>query len=136
VKAWAANTIQTLLQMSPTSLKVVFRQLSEGISKDAEECFKMEYRMSQRFVVSVICFSRSARFIHFDSPRPLFLLSCLLACWQRGVDFYEGIRAVLIDKDKKPNWNPKTLAEVTDKDVDEYFQKAPDREWSAPTANF
>ena len=30
-----------------------------------------------------------------------------------GHDFYEGIRAVIIDKDNRPRWSPSTLAEVT-----------------------
>jgi len=38
-----------------------------------------------------------------------------------GHDFYEGIRALLIDKDKKPQWQPPTLREVSDAEVEEYF---------------
>ena len=38
-----------------------------------------------------------------------------------GHDFYEGIRALLIDKDKAPEWSPPTLAEVDDADLDAYF---------------
>ncbi len=38
-----------------------------------------------------------------------------------GHDFYEGIRAMLIDKDKTPRWSPATLAEVNDADLDAYF---------------
>jgi enoyl-CoA hydratase len=38
-----------------------------------------------------------------------------------GEDFYEGIRAVIVDKDNAPRWRPATLAEVTDADVDGYF---------------
>jgi len=36
-------------------------------------------------------------------------------------DFFEGIRAALVDKDKKPIWAPQQTAEVTDAIVEEYF---------------
>lgn len=40
-------------------------------------------------------------------------------------DFYEGVRAAIIDKDKSPQWQPKTLAEVHATDVDAYFAPLP-----------
>jgi len=42
-----------------------------------------------------------------------------------GEDFYEGIRAVIIDKDNRPRWRPSTLAEVTDEMVERYFAPVP-----------
>jgi enoyl-CoA hydratase len=36
-------------------------------------------------------------------------------------DFYEGIRAVIIDKDQKPNWQPAELKNITPNDVAKYF---------------
>jgi enoyl-CoA hydratase len=36
-------------------------------------------------------------------------------------DFYEGIRAVLVDKDHTPRWRPATLSEVADADIEAMF---------------
>ena len=40
----------------------------------------------------------------------------------KGNDFVEGIRALLIDKDNSPKWNPATLADISDRDVENHFQ--------------
>jgi enoyl-CoA hydratase len=41
-----------------------------------------------------------------------------------GPDFYEGVRAAVIDKDQKPTWRPASLAEVNQEDIKEYFTKS------------
>ena len=38
-----------------------------------------------------------------------------------GQDFFEGIRAMVIDKDRAPRWNPATLAEVSPEAIDRHF---------------
>ncbi len=38
-----------------------------------------------------------------------------------GHDFYEGVRAVIIDKDNAPKWQPADPAGVSDADVAAYF---------------
>ena len=58
-----------------------------------------------------------------DCLKMEYRLSC--AFLNRDTDFYEGVRALLIDKDQKPAWNPKTLEEVTDEHIAKFFSKIP-----------
>ncbi|XP_040213097.1 3-hydroxyisobutyryl-CoA hydrolase, mitochondrial isoform X1 [Rana temporaria] len=87
--SFAQQQLQTLSKMSPTSLKMTFRQLKNGSSLTLQEVLTMEYRLSQ-------------------------------AC-MRGHDFYEGVRAVLIDKDQNPKWKPERLEDVTNEYLDSCF---------------
>ncbi len=49
----------------------------------------------------------------------------------RSADFAEGVRAVIIDKDNAPLWNPATLAGVTDAMLDAVFAPLPaEEEWT------
>lgn len=93
--AWADKTIKTLNRMSPTSLKVTHRSISLGKTLQMRECLRMELRLVMRFVEGL------------------------------SGDFLEGIRAVLVDKDNKPVWDPKTLEGVTDDFVKSFFAKLP-----------
>lgn len=44
----------------------------------------------------------------------------------RSHDFYEGVRAAVIDKDRNPQWRPARLAEVTDEAVAAFFKPSSD----------
>ncbi|XP_034937617.1 3-hydroxyisobutyryl-CoA hydrolase, mitochondrial [Chelonus insularis] len=64
-----------------------------------------------------------------DIGKNLSLAECLkmdyrLACaaCDKKSDFYEGVRALLVDKDQNPKWNPKTLEEVTDEYISSKFK--------------
>lgn len=47
-----------------------------------------------------------------------------------GHEFYEGVRAAIIDKDRNPRWRPATLDEVTEESLERYFVPAPERVFS------
>lgn len=46
----------------------------------------------------------------------------------RGHDFYEGVRAVIIDKDNAPNWRPEPGKPVEPAAIDAYFAPLPESE--------
>jgi enoyl-CoA hydratase len=43
----------------------------------------------------------------------------------KGHDFYEGVRAAILDKDRTPQWAPANLRDVTDDAIDAYLKEAP-----------
>ncbi len=49
-------------------------------------------------------------------------------------DFLEGVRAVIIDKDNAPQWNPATPQEVSDELIDSIFAPLPEGEEWTPLA--
>ena len=52
-----------------------------------------------------------------------------LACrFLEKPDFYEGVRAALVDKDNAPRWQPASLADVTLHRIDDYFAPLPPAE--------
>ncbi len=93
---WATGQLARLAAKSPTSLKVVFRQIMCGRALDFDEAMRLEYRLARRF--------------------------------SESHDFYEGIRAVVVDKDNAPQWQPASLDRVSESDVEAYFSALEDGE--------
>lgn len=48
-------------------------------------------------------------------------------------DFVEGVRAVIVDKDNAPKWNPPTAEEVSDHLIDQIFAPLPEGEAWTPS---
>lgn len=44
----------------------------------------------------------------------------------QGTEFYEGIRAVLVDKDQSPKWSPSLFSQVDSADLASYFEEPTD----------
>jgi enoyl-CoA hydratase len=66
--------------------------------------------------------------------RQTLMIDYRLACrFLDGHDFHEGVRAVLIDKDGKPHWNPARLRDISQAMVDDYFAPMGGDELVLPT---
>lgn len=80
--------------------------------------------------------SVAVTFRQINEARPLKLddvmrMEYRIACRMlEGHDFYEGVRALLIDKDGAPEWKPSDLDMVSAEQVDAYFAPLGDRELS------
>jgi enoyl-CoA hydratase len=59
-----------------------------------------------------------------DFDRAMVIEYRLARHFMAGHDFFEGVRAAVIDKDRKPAWQPATLAQVDRVLVDSYFLPA------------
>jgi len=62
---------------------------------------------------------RRARSLSFDEG--LQMEFRIVSRMVDGSDFYEGVRALLIDKDQNPRWQPATIGEVSPAIVAKYF---------------
>ncbi|CAB4069150.1 HIBCH [Lepeophtheirus salmonis] len=66
------------------------------------------------------------RLLH-EGDKAISLLECLNMEYNmskeimKRKDFYEGVRALLIDKDLSPKWSPSTMKEL--KNIDDFFKK-------------
>ncbi|CAM6038305.1 unnamed protein product [Sphagnum compactum] len=90
---WVKEVIKIIKRSSPTGLKVTFNSIREARKKTWAECLRTEYRLTINAIKGTI-----------------------------SNDFYEGIRAIVVDKDNKPKWNPTSLQEVTPEDLKLVFQ--------------
>ena len=54
----------------------------------------------------------------------VFQLELIMATqFTRGHDFKEGVRALLVDKDHSPRWNPDSISSVDHQLIDKHFQE-------------
>jgi enoyl-CoA hydratase len=86
---WGTEMTELLRSRSPTSLRLVHRQLCEGAARDLESCLEMELGIAAKIL--------------------------------KGHDFYEGVRATLVDKDQTPHWRPATIEEVDAEEIARFF---------------
>lgn len=76
--------------------------------------------------------SLKVTFEHMRRMRGKSLADVLKQDWRisrhmmAGTEFFEGVRALLIERDNAPKWNPEARSEVSEAIVNRYFEKLPD----------
>ena len=82
--------------------------------------------------VSLRMLVESLRHLHFVDEMTMEYGIVARSC--RSHDFAEGVRALLIDKDRQPKWQPSSPEEVTPAIVEGYFEPLPvTRTWTPLT---
>ncbi len=95
---WAAATARALRTHSPLLLEVTLSQIRRGAAMTLADELRMERDMVRH------CFNTR----HLDR-------------FMAATDTMEGIRALVIDKDRQPRWNPSRLEDVTPAMVEGFF---------------
>ncbi|GKV23040.1 hypothetical protein SLEP1_g32825 [Rubroshorea leprosula] len=90
---WISPVLKGLKRSSPTGLKTTLRSIREGRKQTLAECLKKEFRLTMNILRATI-----------------------------SSDVYEGIRALTIDKDNAPKWDPPSVEKVDNEKVDLVFQ--------------
>jgi len=76
---------------------------------------------------SMCPFSQALTFKNIQYATGRSLEECLITDFRLALnlmdrdDYFEGARAILIDKDRRPYWNPKTIEAVDLKQIDDCF---------------
>lgn len=104
---------------SHTDLSSVFQALSEEQGPFAEQLLaELKQKAPLSLAVTLLQIHRAQGLSLADC---LDMDSVLVRHFMAGHDFYEGIRALLVDKDKSPVWQPASIQEVTAPMVEQYF---------------
>ncbi|XP_034178965.2 3-hydroxyisobutyryl-CoA hydrolase isoform X2 [Osmia lignaria lignaria] len=107
---------------SAPSIEEIIERLKQDNSEWAVKTLQMLFKASPTSLkVALNAIQKGATLSLADCLKMEFRLVC--AALSKDSDLSEGIRAVLIDRDQKPNWNPKTLDAVTDTYINQKFAK-------------
>ncbi|MBV8185054.1 MAG: enoyl-CoA hydratase/isomerase family protein [Hyphomicrobiales bacterium] len=93
---------------------------AKGVAFAAETAAQMRLKSPTSLKLALAAL-RQGREVEFEKALQLEYRICRRII--EGHEFYEGIRAQVIDKDRKPRWQPETLANVTDDAVGAYFME-------------
>ncbi|MDX1902160.1 MAG: enoyl-CoA hydratase/isomerase family protein [Gammaproteobacteria bacterium] len=109
-RCFSENTIEDILEALDNSPETWMQNIAPVLRTKSPTSLKVTLRALQE-----------AATLDFDAAIEMEYRLC--CHFLEGHDFFEGIRALIIDKDRKPHWKPATLKAVTSREVKKYFQE-------------
>ncbi len=118
---------------SAASTAEIFDRL--GASKTQREwCANTIETMGKRSPMALeVTLRHLRRARHLDLRKTLIVDYRLAVKLLTSHDFLEGVRARIVEKSGEPRWQPATLTDVGDLQVEQYFDPLPSGEMSLPT---
>ncbi len=109
---------------SKNSVEDIFTALEQAGSEWAEHILDSLRRKCPRSLKVTLRQLTEGRTLDFDNCMIMELRLALR--FMKEHDFYEGVRAMLVDKDFRPDWRPLRLNEIEDEEVEKFFQPLSD----------
>jgi enoyl-CoA hydratase len=107
---------------SADSVEAILDRLGAETGATATWAEEVRAELMQRAPLSLKVTYRQMRMARGLDLRAVLINDFRLVCrCLEAHDFYEGVRAFLIDRDRKPRWRPERLQDVTEAMVDGYF---------------
>ena len=95
---------------------------ASSTSADAEWAGKTAVTMRTKSPTSLkLALAQVRRGAHWDFETCMRAEFRIVSRIIHGHDFYEGVRAVIVDKDNKPQWQPAALGDVSDAEIERHF---------------
>ena len=119
---------------SAASVAEIVARLENETGRNAEWAKTVAAELKQLSPLSLVVTHRHIRESGTRDLRQVLEEDFRLACrFLEDRDFYEGVRAIVIDKDNAPVWVPATIAAVEREIVERYFDKSAGPSWSLPS---
>ncbi len=122
----AKNKDEINTHFSQNSVEEIFDSLEKGGSEFALKTLSILKKKSPLSLK--ITYQQIERAKHLSMGDCMKMDFRLVNRFIAGSDFYEGVRALLIDKDKSPKWQYQQLSEISKDEINHYFASLEDNE--------
>ena len=130
-----ASAVSALLALHRTEIDQMFafdtveqilaalQASNDEFAKSALKVLAQKSPRSMKVALKLLRLARHDRTLQESLQREFDAAHTVLA----SDEFYEGVRAAVVDKDRTPKWSPVSVEEVTKSMVDAYFTPSPEK---------